>query len=403
MIDRILVDLQPAEGYISLVKSTSDRNRMRLDLRSLIGHLCASDSPIHLQTDMSDDRQFKRILRVAGGAVRADPDFGTHVEALILGTMRAGPIIATPRHADTGLTPSGLPAKAAREAMQDTGQPSEGRIVTLKPGGAPIYPALSDDPSSPPGKRFGGGKYLDALLPRPVDPDVATAESWLRGNAWHPEVINIILDEPDNDLIDDILELETDLDRRMKDILERPGLRAAQDPESCAMERDWLLKLQGKPTDKVPGFERIVLSLLRRHQPAEYSLIHAMAPALSLGKNVSAMLDGARTLAAGWLEQEAWVEPDHPYNPMGSICGHDRLTPDTVLEHAAFVHMFCGEPLARALVDSLLEFRMALLERHLDDNSPWLRIDRMKSILMEDPQAHLDDYTDADPDADLEM
>ena len=280
--------------------------------------------------------------------------------------------------------------------------------MTLKASGGPLYPALSEEPATLPGTRNGGGQYLNALMPRPTDPDVATAETWLRGLAWHPDVTNILLDEPDGDLIDDILELETEIDRHMADILERPGLRPAQDPESSIQERDWLIALPaaksiaGKP-GKMPAFEKIVFALMHRHQPAEYSLIHDMSPGLSLGENVPAMLNAARGLAKAWLEQEGFIEPDHPYNPMGTICGHHRLTPDTPIERAAFVHMFLGQPLAGALFESLLEFRVAQLERHLDNSSPWLLVERLKTILMDEPMAPLDHYAKARSDPAPEM
>lgn len=399
----IFETMQLPEKYIAHVNSLEVREQLRLDLRDVIGHLSSKTSPVWSDEDLSNDNQLKRVLRSAVSATWEDADVRPDVEALIARTMEGlakDPEQKPPPEKKPKQSPDLAPEQTSRS---NTTPIEKGRPVTLKASGGPLYPALETEPESPVDEKQERGAYLSSLMPPPLKVDVPSVEGWLRGQAWHPDVINITLDNPDMDLIDDILEIETEIDRHAEEILARSGLRAPQDPESAEEKRNWLLSLGGAENDAVAVFERCVFMLMRRHQPAEYNMLHKMTPALAVGENVPDMLCATKQKTSEWLEQEGYQEPEHPHNPMGTINGFDRLTENTALERAAFLHLFTSQPLADALFDSLLELRLAQLERHLDDSSPSLRMEHVKTILAEGPDAPLGDYIESGPEAEMEM
>ncbi|MCE6959248.1 hypothetical protein LAZ40_09305 [Cereibacter sphaeroides] len=342
--------------------------------------------------DVRSDEMFGKILTGVAMSLISQPDYEARLakaSALVVAAIRR-----PSRPTACGTTPDPVPAPspvagpapfpaATGGAGSPTGSASSPAATVPAPQaakpvspaqGAPAEPAVAVHPglplfaSLPEGLAPAG--HVDPgtlLLPGPAgDAPAAAFGQWVSGLPWSPAVVAIRLVPSDHSAIEDIAELEAEAFAAPKLVLARPGMRASPDDSGTEGARTWLtctgrdLGVYAITCEQVFGrFRDAVERTILRLWPRQAAALHGYSARLVPGEDVPDLLACAWDIETFFLRDTPDEEGRRPQDARGSISPSGALLPGACLDRAAFLHLVGGRSLASALMEALIELRLA--------------------------------------------
>lgn len=264
-----------------------------------------------------------------------------------------------------------------------------------------MSPALALFANLPPERR--GGRRLDPLsllLPGPArDGALTEMTDWISGKPWASDVLALRFAPTDPAAIEEIADLEAEGFSAPKTLKDRPGLRPFM--ETAGRERgiSWLhgagrdLGVYAITCEKaMVRFRETLERTIERYLPAQVSSLAAFGARLVPGEEVPDLLASAWDIEAFFL-REAKDEDRRPaQDPRGSISPDRALHGGLVYERAAYLYLSSGLSLSSALMESLIEFRLAQVLEDLDASQSSKVQQAFDAVFFNDCARPIEDY-----------
>lgn len=226
----------------------------------------------------------------------------------------------------------------------------------------------------------GSIRLPEVLPPPPKGGDALQLESWVRGRAWNDAIINMEMTDPREDVIEDMMDLETDLESQYRQMCENGRIRSPQalpDPGGGSSHSDiaGLASACDSVEDDAPDkamirFETALLIAMKTFVPDQHAFIHANRGRIVAGEAAKKAIYQAEMVESKLLsrfgrEPDDADSPENLHDMRSTITDDVALGPGIAIRRAAFLHMIAGRPLHDALFDGLLELRLAQLDREI--------------------------------------
>ena len=351
----------------------------------------AIDDVVFEATDESGDRRYRAVLQRFLSELDLVPDARESAK----NTKRSGGReeragsarkLQTQRQDDEALT-QGTSTVAERETEGPIDDVGSDPIVTHHRG--------TDEASIASGELM----ILPRILPPPpAGEDGALHGAWLDGAAWHPLSMGVKPVIPEGTSMDDVVEMQSEFYAVPAAALKTYAARRPSDVEQSAADARELhrcgidLGHYGVTYERAAsGLSEAYLAHLSRYFPEGAAFLRRVGVGISCPPALADATASALDIEAHFIEtgpdgQEQGSAPD----ARGAIGARARLDRPWVLERAMQLHLDSGVPLARGLVEGLVELRHAQAVRAHGDG---ITTDRFDRLFSEDWLRELSDYT----------
>lgn len=230
--------------------------------------------------------------------------------------------------------------------------------------------------------RIGSGELM--RLPRilPPPPSEGAGEvygKWLDGEIWHPQAVSFRLTLLESDLVDDLIEMQSEFFAMPAGACDTYGTRTPIDYEGAsANDAAYALVCMGKDL----GFKgwthdaardelaRTIMRYLYEHEPVAADFLGRIGFEINVDIQLVAAVTAALDIEKFFIEDDAPAgASDGPDQDLRGTISHGcRLDRPVALESSVMSHFLTGKPIACGLIERLREIRHAQLCKYLGED-----------------------------------
>jgi len=410
-VSKILRSMRGIDGLVKEISSPGLRRSIYTALRERFDLVQVEDA--------STDQMFFKVLTSASMKVLSlrdsDQNFsdtvGLIAEALRM-SANTGPAVNAPMNKAPSPVPVASPVPSPASSLvkphkgleENTPNPAQkpyliasspAKVALTASAGMRLY---SDLPAERKTERRLDP--LTLLLPGPArNGTLSDVTEWVSGKPWAGDVLTLRFAPTDPAAIEEIADLEAEGFSAPKTLRDRPGLRPLLD--TTGRERGISL-LHGAGRDlgiyavsndqAMSSFKDAIERVIERHWPAHAPSLAAFGARLVPGEEVPGLLASAWDVETFFLRDSDEEDKKGPQDTRGCISPDRALLPGIVFERAAFLFVATGQCLSAALVESLVELRLAQTIRELEEDQIVKVQQAFDAIFFSDCARPIDDY-----------